>query len=91
MIANQVAASGNFPDQIGASARKFSDQKKRHAYGATVEQIKKLRSNSRVRAIIERESERLDEGRVPHCWTEQFRRRANGSPGCDTCGGRHTS
>src|SRR6266404_9427871 len=91
MIANQVAARGNFPDQIGASARKFSDQKKCHAYGVTLEQFEKLRSDSRVRAVIERESESLGGGRVPHCGPEQFGRRPNGSPSCDTCGGCHAS
>src|SRR5467141_2237904 len=91
MIANQVAARGNFPDQIGASARKSSDQKKCHAYGVTLEKFEKLRSDSRVRAIIERERDRLGGGGVPHCGSEQFGRRPNGSPSCDTCGGRHTS
>ncbi len=28
---------------------------------------------------------------MPHCGPEQFGRRPNGSPGSDTCGGRHTS
>src|SRR5467141_1331721 len=86
-----MAASGNFPDNIGASDRKFSDQKNGRADGVTVEQIEKLRSDSRVRAIIERESERLCGGGVPHCGSEQFGRRPNGSPSCDTCGGHHAS
>src|SRR6267142_283563 len=91
MIANQVAARGNFPDQIGASARKFSDQKKCRVYGVTLKQIEKLRSDSRVRAIIERERDRLGGGGVPHCGSEQLGRRPNGSPSCDTCGGHHAS
>jgi len=91
VVSEQMAASGNFSDQIGASARKFSDQKKCRAHGVTVEQIEKHRSDSRVRAIIERESDRLGGGRVPHCGSEQFGRRPNGPPGSDTCGGRHTS
>jgi hypothetical protein len=91
MIAKHVAASGNFPDQIGASPRKFSDQKKRRAHRVTLEQIEKHRSDNRVGAIIERECKRLGGGRVPHCGPEQFGRRPNGSPGSDTCGGHHAS
>src|SRR5260370_20267848 len=84
MVSEQMSARGNFPDQIGAGARKFSNQEKCRASGVAVEQIEESRGNGRVGAIIEGQRERLGRCRMPNRGAKQFRRRANGAPSCDS-------
>src|SRR5258708_27468074 len=84
MVSEQMSARGNFPDQIGAGARKFSNQEKCRASGVAVEQIEESRGNGRVGAIIECQRERLGRCRMPNRGAKQFRRRANGAPSCDS-------
>ena|ERR1700724_2985364 len=91
VITYRMLPRGNLFDQIRARPRKFSDQKKCHAYGVVVEQIKEARSDGRVRAVVKRERERLGRCRVPNRRAEQFRRRANDSPRSHACSSRYAS
>jgi len=65
VIANQVAPGINFLYQRRTSARKFSDQEKCSAYGVAFKQVKQLRSDCRIRTIIERQRDFSRGFRVP--------------------------
>ncbi len=86
-----VPARGNFPDQIGACAHKFSDQKKCRAHGVAIEQFEKLGSDGRVWAIVKGERDLPRGRRVPHGGAEQFGRGSDSTPRRDSGSGRCAS
>jgi hypothetical protein len=91
MIAQQVAARGDFSDQVRALPNKSSDQKKCRAHGVAIEQFEKLRGDGWIWAIVKGESDLRGGIRVPHGTSEQFRRWGNRAPGSDPrrCYGRY--
>jgi len=67
MIADQMAARGYFPYQIGASSSKFADQKKCRAHGIAIKEIKQKRSDGWIRPIVKGEGDLFRRAGVPQC------------------------
>jgi hypothetical protein len=70
VIAEHVAAGGNFPDEVGTRLRKFSDQKESGPHRVAFEQVEQPRRDGGVGTVIKRESKRLGGQGVPYRGTE---------------------
>ena len=57
VIAEQMAARGNFLHEFRTCPREFSNQEKCRAHGVAIEQFEKARSDGRIRSVVKGESD----------------------------------
>ena len=82
VIADLMAARGDFAGEFGIGADMAADKEKSGAGVVSVEEREQARSDARIRAIVEGESDRTGIACEANRMTKELRLRMNPGPGC---------